>query len=563
MAEGDQLNFLRRHPLITVFSTALVLRGAFALFYLSSPFRFYHTLPGLDMETLLRFGEWGTPGNSFFFTLHRLQVFLFWKLNNGLHPVMWHVLWQSFLGAAGAAMLTAAALKLTGKRYIALIAGILWALNPVELMYEFTTLQDSLVNFGIILTIFAFLEARKRHFFPLYALAAGAAAGVAATGRPVAIGLVFTLGMWNLYYLYRRKLPLKRVLFFAGGVLLVWGLFAGVNGVVSKRFNCFFNPVAYAVSVNTAPAAASNVPAPAPSFSLPPLVKTVFKMVLRTPRLLSPEEIPENLNIHFLRTKIPFFRTPYEFIPPGAAAALLFLLLTGRWKKKEGFLLLPVLSLALFLCIREPIGRYRLLLLPWFTLLTVCFFSYFIEKRKGICLFPVAAMLLFFLTALYVPPIRGADHFAWALALEKEAGKTTPEAMKEFKKAFLRKPDNNHAVSLITRAMTANDRTLAEETARQWMASSGNAPLACYYAGLAAFPDRTKMAHFFSLVKEEQLPQKLRFRYFLMQGDINYHKGRFTEAARFYKSALQLPEGSSAQRSHAVQMIKKLEKKND
>lgn len=558
MAEGDELNFLRRHPLITVFSTALVLRGVFALFYVSSPFRFYHTLPGLDMETLLRFGEWGTQGNSFFFTLHRLQVFLFWKLNNGLHPVLWHVLWQSLLGAAGAAMVAAVALKLTGKKYIALLSGVLWALNPVELMYEFTTLQDSLVNFGIILTIFAFLEARKRHFLPLYALAAGAAAGVAATGRPVAIGLVLTLSAWVLYYLYRRRLPVKRALYFAGGVLTVWGIFAGINGIVSKKFNCFFNPVGYAVAVNTAQTPASS--APAPSSGVPPLVKTVFKMALRTPQLLSPEEIPENLNIHFLRTKIPFFRLPYAFIPLCAAAAMLFLLLTGRWKKKEGFLLLPFFSLALFLCIREPIGRYRLLLLPWFTLLTVWFLCCL---KKPVTLLTLLLLLFFMTSSLQAPRLRGADFFAWALALEKEAGKTTPEAMKMFKTAFLFKPDNNHAVSLITRAMTANDRSLAEETAQKWMEATHNSPLSCYYAALAAFPDRNRMEHFFSLFKAEELPPKYRFRCFLMRGDISYHKRRFAEAASFYKSALQLPEGSAAQRRYVTQMIKKLEKKND
>lgn len=562
MAQGAKLNFLRRHPFITVFSTALVLRVMFALFYISSPFRFYHTLPGLDMETLLRFGEWGSPGNSFFFTLHRLQVFLFWKLNNGLHPVLWHVLWQSFLGVAGAVMLSAVALRLTGKKYIALLSGVLWALNPVELMYEFTTLQDSLVNFGIILTIFAFLEARKHRFLFPYSLAAGAAAGVAATGRPVAIGLVLTLGAWVLYYLYRRRWSVKRALYFACGVLAVWGIFAGINGIVSKKFNCFFNPVGYAVAVNTAQTPASS--APAPSSGVPPLVKTVFKMALRTPQLLSPEEIPENLNIYFLRTKIPFFRLPYAFIPLCAAVAMLFLLLTGRWKKKEGFLLLPFFSLALFLCIREPIGRYRLLLLPWFTLLTVWFLCFIFEKKKGVVTLLTLVLLLFFLTAaLQAPPLRGADFFAWALALEKEAGKTTPEAMKEFKKAFLFKPDNNHAVSLITRAMTANDRSLAEETAQKWMEASHNSPLSCYYAALAAFPDRNRMEHFFSLVKSEELPPKYRFRSFLMRGDISYHKRRFAEAASFYKSALQLPEGSAAQRRYITQMIKKLEKKND
>lgn len=559
MAQGDKLNFWRRHPLIIVFSTALVLRGMFALFYHCSPFSYYHLLPGLDMETLLRFGEWGTPENHFFFTLHRLQVFTFWKLNGNVHPVMWHVLFQALLGAAGAAMVGAAALRLTGKKHLALLSGVVWALNPVELMYEFTTLQDSLVNFGIILSIFAFLEARKRYFAPLFALGAGAAAGVAATGRPVAIGLVLCLGVWNFYYLHRRKLPLKRILFFAGGVLAVWGVFSTVNLIVIKRFNCFFNPVSYAVAVNTTPASASG--APAPVSSVPPLVKTVCKMALRTPQLLSPEEIPENLNIHFLRTKIPFFRIPFEFIPPCAAAAILFLLATGRWKKKEGFLLVPVFALALFLCIREPIGRYRLLLLPWFTILAVWLFSYLAQKNKGGVMILTLAMLLFGTCALQAPRLRGADYFAWGMALEKEAGKTTPEAMKEFKAAFLLKPDTNHAVSLITRAMTANDRTLAQETARKWMAATGNSTLSCYYAALAAFPETDKMEQHFSLVKEKELPQKLRFRYFLMRGDIMYRKRRFSEAAVFYKSALQLPEGTPAQRSYATQMIQKTEKK--
>ena len=203
--------------------------------------------------------------------------------------------------------------------------------------------------------------------------------GIAATGRPVAIGLVLCLGVWNLYYLHRRKLPLKRVLFFAGGVLALWGVFSTVNLIVIKKFNCFFNPVSYAVAVNTTPAAVHG--SSKKTFELPPLLKTVCKMALRTPRLLSPQEIPENLNIHFLRAKIPFFRIPYAFIPLCAAAAILFLLLTGRWKKKEGFLLVPIFALAVFLCIREPIGRYRLLLLPWFTLLTVWLFSYFSAKK--------------------------------------------------------------------------------------------------------------------------------------------------------------------------------------
>ena len=159
MAESPYMQirrFLFRHPLLTVFGAALLFRLCFGLSFLSSPFRYFHTVPGLDMETLLRLGEWGTPGNSFFFTVHRLQTFLLWKLDGGVHPVLFHAALQALAGAAGAALLTLTMRRLTGNKTLALAAGLLWAFNPVELMYEFTTLQDSLVNFGIILSFHFF-----------------------------------------------------------------------------------------------------------------------------------------------------------------------------------------------------------------------------------------------------------------------------------------------------------------------------------------------------------------------------------------------------------------------
>ena len=538
----------------------MVLRVMFVLFYLSSPFRFFHEVPGLDMETLLKFGEWGTPGNAFFFTLHRLQVFLFWKLNGGHHPVLWHVLLQALMGAAGALMLSDIMLKVSGKRTLALLAGVLWALNPVELMYEFTTLQDSLVNFGILLSFWSFLKARQHRFAPLYALAAGCAAGCASTGRPVAVGMAFVLALWSAFYLYRRKAPLKRVLAYIGGILLVWGLFSSVNGIKIGKFSCFFNPVPYAVSVNTLPAESSPAAVQTPP-ALNPLVTTVFKMVQRIPRLWAPVEIPENLNIYFLRSKIPFFRVPFEFIPLCAAAGILFLIITGSWKRKTGLILLPILSLSFFLCIREPIGRYRLLLLPWFVLLTVWFFHYISKKNKYFAASVLMLVILFHLTCLSAPPLRAADFSAWGWALEKESGKTHPEAVKYFSAAFALKPEANNAIALITRAMRTDDRHLAERSAEHWMKVSSFSPLSCYYGALTAFPDQRKMKKFLDLAKPESLPSPLRFRYFLMQGNIAESARSFEAAVKYYRSALRLAEGTPAQRRYMEDMIKKLEMK--
>ena len=552
---------LTRHIFLTVAGTALVLRGLFALFYVSSPFSFFHCVPGLDMETLLRFGEWGRPGNSFFFTVHRLQVFLFHYLNNGTHPVLWHTTWQSLLGIAGAVMLADIALKLSGKKLFALTAGILWALNPVELMYEFTTLQDSLVNFGIILSVWSFLVARKHHFSPLYALGAGGAVGVAATGRPVAIGLVILLSVWSFQYLYRRKLPLKRIFSFTAGIIAVWLCFSAVNFWKGGPFNCFFNPVPYAVSVNRVQESCTPDLPQQSNARFIPILKTSLKMASRIPQVWSPTEIPENLNIYFLRTKIPFFKLPFEFIPLCAAAGLLLMLPTGTWKKKAGFILLPIAALVFFICIREPIGRYRLLLLPWFVLLTVWLISFCNTRSKALVIFSVLGGIIVSRCVLYAPPLRAADYAAWGWALEKEAKQLTPEVIKHFQLAYLLKPESNNAIALITRAMRTDNRDLAEKTARHWISVSNNSALSCYYGALAAFPDHIRMKEFLSLVKVQDLPRRLRFRYYIMSGDVQIKHNAPQEALRSYKSALQLQEGTPALRSCTLKKIKQLEDK--
>ena len=551
---------LLRHPLMTAAGAALLLRGVFLLFYLASPFRYFHCVPGLDMETLLHLGEWGTAGTPFFFTLHRLQVFLFWKLNGASHPVIWHVLWQSLLGSLGAALLADIMLKLSGKRNLALLAGLIWALNPVELMYEFTTLQDSLVNFGVILSFWSFLAARKHRFAPLCAFAAGAAAGVAGTGRPVATGMTLFLVCWCFYYLKRKKFSLKKGAFYGAGLLSVWLIFSFVNLQGNKTFTCFFNPVPYAVSVNSAPAPVQQ--SSGEKSFLSQVAKTSLKMVCRIPKLLSPVERPENLNIYFLQSKIPFFRIPFEFLPLCAAAAMFLFGARGLWRKKEGIILIPIFTLAFFLCIREPIGRYRLLLLPWFCLLTVYFFDYCCKKKRT--LFLAAALVLFFSfyrTALGAPPLRAADFSAWGWALEKEAGKITPEVMAHFQAAFNLKAETNNAVALITRAMQTENRSLAENSAKIWMESSGNSGISCYYAAVAAFPDYGKMQKFLSMVKKEELPGRLLARYYIMQGDVNCRFKDEKGALAAYKSAASSPECTQKLRNYAQQQIKKLEMK--
>ena len=132
----------RKNILFATFGIALAVRAAFAGLVSSSLFRYYHHVPGLDMQTLLRFSEWGSgvPDAVPFFSPHRILIYLDFLLHGNAHHV-WNIFAvQALLGALGCAATADLALKLTGKRRGALTTGILAATYLPSLIYEFSVL---------------------------------------------------------------------------------------------------------------------------------------------------------------------------------------------------------------------------------------------------------------------------------------------------------------------------------------------------------------------------------------------------------------------------------------
>jgi hypothetical protein len=83
------------------------------------------------------------------------------------------------------------------------------------------------------------------------------------------------------------------------------------------------------------------------------------------------------------------------------------------------------------LCAREPIGRYRLMLIPYFFIIAACAVIIFIRqknaKKRGIILIAAAIGAFFSIHNGDVPQrIRPYDYSAWAMAMENTPG--TPDA---------------------------------------------------------------------------------------------------------------------------------------
>jgi hypothetical protein len=155
----------RKKILLTTGAAAIAVRGIFAWIFSASMFKNYHLVRGLDMETLLRFSEWGTGGDAVpLLTPHRLLLFINWIAHGKTHETAPVFFIQSLIGVLGCMAVADITLSLTGKRRGALAAGVIAALYLPSLVYEFSILQDSFtVNFTLF-AIWGTLYARRKHF---------------------------------------------------------------------------------------------------------------------------------------------------------------------------------------------------------------------------------------------------------------------------------------------------------------------------------------------------------------------------------------------------------------
>ena len=432
--EGDFFTMLtRKKILLSVSVTALVIRIAFAVIFSGSFFASYHLVPGLDMQTLLRFSEWA-PGNDHlpFFTFHRVLLYLIWIINGQNHCVWAAFVIQSLLGVAGTAAVADITLRLCRNRKAALIAGIASAAYLPLLVYEFSILQETfMVNFAL-LTFWSMFHALKRRFDTFPSLLFSVVMFAALAGRPAAVFMGAAIWIFVIYKMFKRKLLKKLLLPVA--VLLI--LLAGAS-IFNKHFFGWFSPfyrvMPYTVAYNTGTTDGVS------AVSTADVWHSAVNAARRVPTLFKYGELPENQNIYFWCEKIPLL---ILLISPGilipcAVAGIVVLLLSGAWKKRYGLLLIPVVMLALPLCAREAIGRYRLMLVPYFFMIAACAAVIYCRMRYGKRkILVVTGALAGFCFSVYdgdVPErIRASDYHAYALAMENTSGTDKEEILKEY-----------------------------------------------------------------------------------------------------------------------------------
>lgn len=455
-----------------------------------SPFRYYHGVPGLDMMTHLEFGRLFYEGEMQF-SIHRLLVALSMLFNHGTPMPDMVVIIQMLLGVPVGAMMGYTALHLTGNRYWALIAGLTAALYSPFLIHECFLTKDSIMPDFAALSLFLLVWGRKHHFkgwrLPVVSL------GLLLPFLVHISGVFFAAAgcLWLWYYLrwnIRRMatgiaLPiLTALVLLSAHMYTVEGYFLPL--VVNRNYRV------HALEVSKAQSDTNNMTMNFSDSDKSPLVLNYLKKGLM---LVSPYEVPNNINHYFVKNRLGLFR----FLPgpllliPFAGVAVLLLFGSRKWRRRFNLPLLYVLCYAVPIIAFMPLARYRMILCPVLAVMApyVIFLTIrlYREKRRT---FPLPAAAVIIYAVVGFPGwdgnlLRAADFVAYGHAQKFRDG-NTDAAMQSYLEGLGYNPGHLPAVINVTDILIRNNQAAkAVELLSDYHAKYPDAESINYYYGLA------------------------------------------------------------------------------
>ncbi len=557
------------------FLVAVVIRTVLYMFWLQSPVRYYSNLAGLDMQTTLLIGSWLYQGFSIF-TIHKFMISAIMFFNNGQHSPETLILMQMILGAIAAPIIAWCALHLTGKRLWAVASGIIAAAYAPALLHESLALRESTQVFLAALALFGLLWGRKRHFDIIGMIVVAVCLSLPCLVRVSSAPFLVFGALWIVLYLvlrYRRKRLVGRQFFIRIGVFtvvisVIFGavmLFNGRNSGTKLPFHVDLNyafklskvenpkdmnvgPLQPASGTEATPGA-GNI-APAQNFGVGRYLKNcVSKFYL----LFKPFEVPNNVNYYFMKYKL--FPLQYMVGPllviPLAFTAVLFMLCSWQWMRKEGLLLLYILAYAIPLAFFYPLARYRLIMYPVFAILMFYpFYKVYSQiKQRNSLLIVLPMLMLWILVMLVTFPdninLRATDFIAYGKAIQYQAGKATDEAGQYFQAAIEQNPDYipgyiNFADNLIKMGQCQQAHSLLTLAYSRFNGDNGIA----YYYGVALLGVRNP-AKAESVFRKLRVPSSgdLSSQYYYYLGEALRLQYKLPEALKAYKTGLEFATG--------------------
>lgn len=452
-------------------SAALLVRIILLINWWDSPVRWYCSITGLDMKTVLETGTWLYNGQTTF-SIYKALLTTILFLNNGAACPEAVIIIQLIGGIIIAPLVAWCTFRLWGNAYWASASGLLAALYAPALMYQLLVLKESTLLFFAVLSLAAVLWAHKKHFSPKALWICGMLLALACISRINALPFCGLATLWVTACLFKKcrsdkKLLMLRTGFLVSGIISVFIFFSIVNACLTKGtyFLPLQTPLGYITTlgkvlepktVNVA-VDISNKETDAEEVN-----HFLLNMLRKVPKIFLASEIPNNVNYYFLKYKLfplRYLTGPFLLIPL-AVTALVLLVLNRGVSRKESILFVFIFSYMLPMCYFIPLARYRLVLVPVFCMLAPYpVFSAWKAWRGG-KLFSALIPVMVFTVVIYMnfplnAFLRATDFVSYGKGIQYKTGKSA-SAIPYFYEAYNMAPYKQMTVVNLVEALLKN-----------------------------------------------------------------------------------------------------------
>jgi tetratricopeptide (TPR) repeat protein len=539
-----KINPKHKKPLIYLIpmGVAALARIIFFFQWVDSPFRYYHTLYGLDMRTLLAWGETFYSKKLPFF-MYKFFINCIYLIAGKENLPVAIVVVQMILGVLISGLTVYVFLHFFRNRIFAMVSGLCTALYAPFLVYETQILKETLFLFLCFLGLASVLTLRRKKFSFLYSFSTGVI--ITAPFFLRFSGLLFGLFMLFWIFLYLMKNPrglldlllnrewfkvlkqFKPLIPVILGVFTLFGLISLYNLSNNRSNSIYFNPnSSYLLGVGKQ----SDIR----SLSFHDNKKAeldlgnnrgnyAFHYFKKFGYIFSGYEQPNNVNYYFIRKKMFFLKIlpgPMIFIPLGVSG-LILLIINFRKNSRISLLLFYMLSAIIPMILFVPLARYKILLAPVFVVFAAYYLFYIFSRihnnnRKSL-LRPLLILLTALIFSVYFCreiPERHSDVQAYGLA----ASYIPDQLMKQGKFKEARK---------ILEAYYSKNKE--------------NPYIMLNYVSSLLGTGNPKEAYF-TLTKPITIKEPaLKGRYYYEMGECSYILGKKDDALIYYCSATQYP----------------------
>lgn len=535
--------------------------------WIESPFRYYHTIPGLDMQTHLRYMQQFISGDSSF-SLYKLLFSFSRVFSNGelSPPVIIFI--QQIFGVINAILTSFVCLCLFGNRGAAALSGVVFALYGTTLVYECFILPDSIFVFFVLFSLTVILCCRKSGFSPLLLLVSGASLALPLLVRFHAILWTFLSQFWLFSYNYRKSLrgikfnfskSLGFILWPATGSLIVL-VFSSSYNLSHRQSACpvpnlpcfsYVFKVGYTENVKSLsmPVTEDSGSKEEISVSLTRKLKNYAEKFLMT---FHHYEIPDNINCYFVSSILtPLkFSIGSMFLFPLALIGMFMIIFQQKTMRKCSILFLYIISFAIPLVFFIPLSRYRIIFIPVFCIFSVYPLIYLCEKirktKKILAYYAVAVIALLFIMYPKIPSesyFRSEDFTGFASVLEAQnADSKRVEYL--YQTAFYLNPESISTAIHYTNFLMKNAKFAeASEILKNFhLENPTSTSIAINYASSLLGSGSFAEAEDVLMKIGEPDNGQIKVKYFYQLGESQRLQNRKKDAVIFFKKALSFAE---------------------